>query len=48
MGLIERLGIKVVRFGDMVIVGPEGNRDCDSFFMHEQELPTFIRNEVKR
>jgi hypothetical protein len=47
MTLIERLGLKVVRFGDMVIIGPVMNRDCDAFFLHDKELPAFIRKELK-
>lgn len=47
MELIERLGIKVVRFGDMVIIGPVMNRDCDAFFFHEEECPAFIRKAFK-
>jgi hypothetical protein len=47
VGLIERLGLKVYKHDDTVVVGSKHDTFNEFWFLYDLECPTFIRNEVK-
>jgi hypothetical protein len=46
MGLIERLGLKIFRYGSVILVGDQSGRDTEYFELSSLECPTFIRNQI--
>jgi hypothetical protein len=46
MGLIESLGLKIFRYGSVILVGDKSGLDTSCFELSSLECPTFIRNQI--